>query len=112
MRYTFRSESELETIVSDYKEMPDKVVDNARYNISLVEECFEEGACGNFYIITDEDGINSIDYKECLDKDNLDVDNYEFDDLICVEKDFEWHIRAYIGTEAYWGFIYRTGTGK
>lgn len=38
---------------------------------------------------------------------NLDEDEYEFDDLICIDNSSEWHVRAYIGTEAYWVFFYR-----
>ena len=33
------------------------MIDNAKYHIGIVEECFEDGACGNFYILTDDDGI-------------------------------------------------------
>lgn len=39
--------------------------------------------------------------------ENLDEDEYEFDDLICMDNNYEWHVRAYIGTEAYWVFFYR-----
>ena len=46
-------------------------------------------------------------YKDCLANCNLDEDEYEFDDLICMDNNSEWHVRAYIRTEAYWVFFYR-----
>lgn len=85
MKYTFRSEKELQEVIQACAGIPQKVIDNAKYHIGLVEECFEDGACGNFYILTDDDGIDSDTYKDCL----------------------EWHIRAFIGTDAYWGFFYK-----
>ena len=50
MKYTFRSEKELQEVIQAYAGIPQKVIDNAKYHIGLVEECFEDGACGNFYI--------------------------------------------------------------
>lgn len=38
------------------------MIDSAKYHIGLVEECFEDGACGNFYILADDDGIDSDTY--------------------------------------------------
>lgn len=105
--YTFKSEEELENIIRIDKSIPDKVVENAKYHIGLVEESYEDGACGNFYILTDDNGIDSVSYKDCLANCNLDEDEYEFDDLICIDNSSEWHVRAYIGTEAYWVFFYR-----
>ena len=88
-----------------------KVINNAKYHIGLVEECFEDGACGNFHILTDDDGIDSSDtYKDCLREYNLIEGDYEFDDLLCEENGSEWHIRAFIGTDAYWGFFYKCKT--
>ena len=57
MKYTFRSEKELQEVIQACAGIPQKVIDNAKYHIGLVEECFEDGACGNFYILTDDDGI-------------------------------------------------------
>lgn len=42
------------------------MIDNAKFHIGLVEECFEDGACGNFHILTDDNGIDSDTYKDCL----------------------------------------------
>ena len=100
--YTFKSEKELENIIRIDKSIPDKVIENAKYHIGLVEDSYEDGACGNFYILTDDNGIDSVSYKDCLANCNLDEDEYEFDDLICIDNSSEWHVRAYIGTEAYW----------
>ena len=63
MKYTFRSEKELQEVIQACAGIPQKVIDNAKYHIGLVEECFEDGACGNFYILTDDDGIQ---YTFCL----------------------------------------------
>ena len=57
MKYTFRSEKELQEVIQAYAGIPQKVIDNAKYHIGLVEECFEDGACGNFYILADDDCI-------------------------------------------------------
>ena len=105
--YTFKSEKELENIIRIDKSIPNKVIENAKYHIGLVEESHEDGACGNFYILTDDNGIDSAVYKDCLANCNLDEDEYEFDDLICMDNNSEWHVRAYIRTEAYWVFFYR-----
>ena len=66
MKYTFRSEKELQGVIQASTGIPQKVIDNAKYHIGLVEECFEDGACGNFHILTDDDGIDSDTYKDCL----------------------------------------------
>ncbi len=66
MKYTFRSEKELQGAIQACAGIPQKVIDNAKYHIGLVEECFEDGACGNFHILTDDDGIDSDTYKDCL----------------------------------------------
>ena len=58
MKYTFRSEKELQEVIQACAGIPQKVIDNAKYHIGLVEECFEDGACGNFYILTDEELMN------------------------------------------------------
>lgn len=58
-----------------------KVINNAKYHIGLVEECFEDGACGNFHILTDDDGIDSDTYKDCLREYNLIEGDYEF---VCI----------------------------
>lgn len=100
MKYTFRSEKELQEVIQACAGIPQKVIDNAKYHIGLVEECFEDGACGNFHILTDDDGIDSDTYKDCLREYNLIEGDYEFDDLICEENGSEWHIRAFIGTDA------------
>ena len=105
--YTFKSEKELENIIRIDKSIPNKVIENAKYHIGLVEDSYEDGACGNFHILTDDNGIDSVSYKDCLSHCNLDEDEYEFDDLICIDNSSEWHIRAYIGTEAYWVFFSR-----
>ncbi len=105
--YTFKSEKELENIIRIDKSIPNKVIENAKYHIGLVEDSYEDGACGNFHILTDDNGIDSVSYKDCLSHCNLDEDEYEFDDLICIDNSSEWHVRAYIGTEAYWVFFYR-----
>lgn len=110
MKYTFRSEKELQEVIQACADIPQKVIDNAKYHIGLVEECFEDGACGNFHILTDDDGIDSDTYKDCLREYNLIEGDYEFDDLICIENGSEWHIRAFIGTDAYWGFFYKCKT--
>ena len=31
-----------------------------------VSKIVEDGACGNFHILTDDDGIDSDTYKDCL----------------------------------------------
>lgn len=61
-------------------------------------------------ILTDDDGIDSDTYKDCLRGYNLIEGDYEFDDLICTENGSEWHIRVFIGTDAYWGFFYKCKT--
>ena len=66
MKYTFRSEKELQGAIQASACIPQKVIDNAKYHIGLVEECFEDGACGNFHIQTDDDGIDSDTYKDYL----------------------------------------------
>ena len=47
--YTFKSEKELENIIRIDKSIPNKVIENAKYHIGLVEESYEDGACGNGY---------------------------------------------------------------
>ena len=59
MKYTFRSEKELQGVIQASTGIPQKVIDNAKYHIGLVEECFEDGACGNFHILTDDDGTDA-----------------------------------------------------
>lgn len=44
MKYTFRSEKELQEVIQACAGIPQKVIDNAKYHIGLVEECFEDGA--------------------------------------------------------------------
>ena len=46
--YTFKSEKELENIIRIDKSIPNKVIENAKYHIGLVEDNYEDGACGNF----------------------------------------------------------------
>ena len=58
MKYTFRSEKELQGVIQASTGIPQKVINNAKYHIGLVEECFEDGACGNFHILTDEELMN------------------------------------------------------
>ena len=60
--------------------------------------------------IEGDGGIDSDTYKDCLREYNLIEGDYEFDDLICTENGSEWHIRAFIGTDAYWGFFYKCKT--
>ena len=43
MKYTFRSEKELQEVIQACAGIPQKVIDNAKYHIGLVEECFEDG---------------------------------------------------------------------
>lgn len=74
--YTFKSEKELENIIRIDKSIPNEVIENAKYHIGLVEESYEDGACGNFYILTDDNGIDSAVYKDCLANCNLDEDEY------------------------------------
>ena len=40
--YTFKSEKELENIIRIDKSIPNKVIENAKYHIGLVEESYEE----------------------------------------------------------------------
>ena len=65
MKYTLRSEKELQEVIQACAGIPQKVIDNAKYNIGFVEECFEDGACGNFYILTDDDGIQYTLGHDC-----------------------------------------------
>lgn len=62
MKYTFRSKKELQGAIQASACIPQKVIDNAKYHIGLVED----GACGNFHILTDDDGIDSATYMDCL----------------------------------------------
>ena len=80
---------------------------NVMDDFAEVSKIVEDGACGNFHILTDDDGIDSDTYKDCLRECNLIEGDYEFDDLICEENGSEWHIRVFIGTDAYWGFFYK-----
>ena len=57
--YTFKSEKELENIIRIDKSIPNKVIENAKYHIGIDEESYEDGACSNFYILTDDNGISS-----------------------------------------------------
>ena len=52
MKYTFRNEKELQGAIQASADIPQKVIDNAKFHIGLVEECFEDGACGNFHTNT------------------------------------------------------------
>ena len=39
---------------------------NVMDDFAEVSKIVEDGACGNFHILTDDDGIDSDTYKDCL----------------------------------------------
>ena len=52
MKYTFRSEKELQEVIQACAGIPQKVIDNAKYHIGLVEECFSHWRYHKFYSIS------------------------------------------------------------
>jgi len=93
--YTFKSEKELENIIRIDKSIPNKVIENAQYHIGLVEDSYEDGVCGNFYILTEDNGIDSVAYKDCLTNCNLDEDEYAR--VAAGGKDYEKEPKSYSG---------------
>lgn len=61
---------------------------------------------GAFYILISDKALEDKEYNDLLTSNYLNVDDYEYDDIICQENDCEWHIRVYVVTDAYWTFVY------
>lgn len=112
MVFQFKYETEFNDILNsnDFKEvnisLPKDVTNSMRFMLESVKEAFEQGACGALYILGSDHGIDSEEYNDLLKQNYINGEDYEYDDVICQDNDCEWHIRVFLGTDAYWTFVY------